>query len=219
MALASYQRGLLAANSPFDRWYYGEHEDALNASAIRGWALFREKGCSSCHTVESDHAHFTDGNYYDTGVGFARSMKRSDDPDPVRLAPGISIVPTVDFPQPQRNDLGRYEVTGAPGDRWRYRVPTLRNVALTAPYMHDGSLPDLASVIDYYDRGGVPHEGQDPRIRPLHLEPQEKTDLVAFLKSLNASNSESLAEDGRSQAIGDSLHPQNASKAQLPGSH
>jgi len=205
MALASYQRGLLAADSPFDRWYFGDDEKALDASAVRGWALFREKGCSSCHAVEEDHAHFTDGRYYDTGIGYARSMKRGEKPAPVRLAPGVKVVPTVDFQQPQRNDLGRYEVTGEPSDRWRYRVPTLRNVAVTAPYMHDGSLPDLASVIDYYDRGGVPHEGQDPRIHPLKLEPQDKADLVAFLNSLSASNIDALAGDGRSQAIGDTL--------------
>ncbi|QIB64210.1 cytochrome c peroxidase [Kineobactrum salinum] len=77
MALASYQRGLLAANSPFDRWYFRGEEGAMSAAARRGWDLFRNKGCIGCHTVAKDHAHFTDDAYYDTGIGYARSMGRA----------------------------------------------------------------------------------------------------------------------------------------------
>ena len=106
------------------------------------------------------------------------------------------------FPQPRATDLGRYEATGKSDDRWLYRVPTLRNVAITGPYMHNGSLPDLEAVIDYYNSGGVPHEGQDPRIRRLGLDDKQKANLVAFLRSLTGSNVVVLARDGRSQAIG-----------------
>ena len=104
---------------------------------------------------------------------------------------------------PEANDLGRYEATGNSADRWLFRVPSLRNVAITAPYMHDGSLPTLESVVSYYDAGGVPHEGQDPRIRPLHLDERERGELVEFLHSLTGSNIDALVSDARSEAIGD----------------
>ncbi|QIB64209.1 cytochrome-c peroxidase [Kineobactrum salinum] len=101
------------------------------------------------------------------------------------------------------NDLGRYEATGNSADRWLYRAASLRNVAITAPYMHDGSLPDLESVVDYYNRGGVQHPGLDPRIRPLNLDADQRKDLVQFLQALTGSNIDTLVRDGRSQSIGD----------------
>jgi cytochrome c peroxidase len=203
IALASYQRGLLAADSPFDRWYFGDQADALDDAAIRGWRLFREKGCVSCHAVAEDHAQFTDDRYYDTGIGYARTMNPDSRPAPVRLAPGVELIPEVSFPGPRVSDLGRYEATGVSVDRWHYRVPTLRNVALTAPYMHDGSFPDLASVVAYYDRGGFVHPGLDPRLRPLGLSAAERRDLVSFLESLTGSDVQRLVADARSQPIGD----------------
>lgn len=202
-ALASYQRGLLAADSAFDRWYYGGEEGALGAPARRGWQLFKSNGCISCHTAGDSDAQFSDGNYYDTGIGFARSMEPAKLPERVRLAPGVQVRPKVGFASPRFNDLGRYEATGQSADRWLYRVPTLRNVALTAPYMHDGSFPDLAAVVAYYDRGGVEHPGLDPRIRPLELDEGARADLVAFLESLTGSGVDALVRDARSVAIGD----------------
>ena len=82
-------------------------------------------------------------------------------------------------------------------------MPTLRNVAITAPYMHDGSLPTLTAVVAWYNTGGVSHEGLDPRIRPLGLSKTQQTDLVAFLQSLTGSNIDMLVSDARSEAIGD----------------
>jgi cytochrome c peroxidase len=202
MALASYQRGLVSADSPFDRWYFGK-QNVLSAKAERGWKVFNDAGCISCHTVAKDHAHFTDDQFYDTGIGYARSMGVGADPGPVRLAPGVSVVPTVSFETASANDLGRYEATGRSEDRWLYRVPTLRNVALTAPYMHDGSFPDLERVIDWYNLGGEPHPGLDPRIRPLGLDAKQQSDLIAFLESLTGSNVAVLEADGRSAEIGD----------------
>jgi cytochrome c peroxidase len=202
MALACYQRGLVSADSAFDRWYFGGDRKSMTDAAKRGWQLFQDRGCIGCHTVDEEYAHFTDANFYDTGIGYARSMAVDATVPPVRLAPGIEVVPAARFPEPELSDLGRYEATGSSDDRWRYRVPTLRNVAITGPYMHDGSLADLDAVIDYYNGGGVPHEGQDPRIRPLGLDEGEKLDLVRFLESLTGSNVAELGRDGRSQAIG-----------------
>ncbi|MDZ7754208.1 MAG: cytochrome c peroxidase [Gammaproteobacteria bacterium] len=189
-ALASYQRTLLAADSPFDRWYYGDEENALDASAQRGFELFTGRGnCSSCHLIGEDHALFTDDVVHNTGTGYRRAMEAAPGPRRVALAPGVfvdvapEIVAGVSGPG-AGNDLGRYEVTGDPADRWHYKTPTLRNVALTAPYMHDGSLLTLADVVDFYDRGGVPNPLLDPRIRPLGLSERERADLLAFLEAL-----------------------------------
>jgi cytochrome c peroxidase len=89
----------------------------------------------------------------------------------------------MDQPNP---DLGRFEVTKMPWDRGSFKTPTLINVALTGPYMHDGRADSLEAVIEHYNRGGIPNEALDPRIRPLGLNAQEKADLVAFLRALSA---------------------------------
>ena len=81
-------------------------------------------------------------------------------------------------------DLGRYEVSGRDEERGAFRTPTLRQVAQTAPYMHDGSLATLEEVIELYDRGGDPNPWLDPEMQPLNLTLQEKADLVAFLRTL-----------------------------------
>jgi cytochrome c peroxidase len=84
----------------------------------------------------------------------------------------------------QSGDLGRFFATGRDRDKNRFKTPTLRDVALSAPYLHDGSARTLRQVIDLYDQGGLRSEGRDPEMRPLELTPQEKDDLVAFLEAL-----------------------------------
>ncbi len=84
-----------------------------------------------------------------------------------------------DYPDP-----GRFRLTGKEEDRALFKVPTLRNVGVTAPYMHDGSLPTLEAVVEHYNSGGKNHPHRSPLIKPLNLTAQEKTDLIAFLKAL-----------------------------------
>lgn len=208
MALASYQRTLLAADSPFDRWYFGTRDSAVSAAAKRGFEVFRGKGrCAACHLMGSDHALFSDQRFHNTGVGYRRAM---GDPHPVqrvRAAPGVhlevprSLVESVAERRP--SDLGLYEVTQEPADRWKYRTPTLRNVALTAPYMHDGSLATLAEIVDFYDRGGIQNENLSPLIQPLDLTEAEKEDLVAFLNALTGRHIDRLVADAFAAEIGD----------------
>jgi cytochrome c peroxidase len=85
------------------------------------------------------------------------------------------------------NDLGRFQVTRVEADRYAFKTPTLRNVELTAPYMHDGSVPTLRGVIDFYDAGGGQQQPKSPLLRKLHLTEREKSDLVAFLESLTGT--------------------------------
>ncbi len=206
-ALAAYQRALLAGDSPFDRWRLGRDPDALSADARRGFELFTGKaGCSGCHTLEEKSALFTDQALHNTGIGYRRSMAQASALDVV-LAPGVSVkvqaATIAASSETPPNDLGRYEVTLDPADRWRFRTPGLRNVELTAPYMHDGSLRSLDDVVAFYDAGGVPNEGLDPRIRPLGLAPGERADLVAFLRSLTGSGVATLVRDAFAAPIGD----------------
>ena len=204
-ALASYQRTLVSAGSPFDRWYFGRDEQAMGERARRGFALFMSSGCSGCHTIGTDHALFTDDGFHDTGIGYARAMlPDTTGPSTVRLAPGVEVVPAVNLAMPVANDLGRYEATGRAQDRWLYLTPSLRNVALSAPYMHDGSFPDIASVLRFYNSGAVPHPGLDPRLRRLGLTPEQLLDLESFLLALTGDNTQQLARDGRLAEIGDS---------------
>jgi len=209
-ALASYQRMLLAADSPFDQWYFGGDPDAVGDWVKRGFALFSGKArCIVCHRVETDHALFVDHRFHNTGLGYAASVSgKAPETTRIQLAPGVFTEisrAAVDAVTRQRlpNDLGLYRVTESPGDRWKFRTQTLRNIALTAPYMHDGSIDTLREVIDFYDRGGVPNELLSPLIRPLDLTAQEKHDLEALLHALTGSNVPDLVADAFAAPIGD----------------
>lgn len=209
MALASYERVLVSGDSPFDRWYYGNDTSALDAAARRGFDVFRGKGrCIACHTVTQESAFFSDGEFHNTGIGYFATMRPADTEFEVLLAPGQAERVKSDLAETTGSeafrDLGRYEVTGNPDDRWRYRTPSLRNVALTAPYMHDGSLPTLRAVLLFYNRGGVPNEVLDPLISPLGLSDAEIDDLLAFLQSLTGSNVDALVSDAHAAPIGGS---------------
>ena len=209
-ALASYQRTLLAADSPFDRWYFGGWSDAVDESAKRGFALFSGKAqCVVCHRVQEDHALFIDHEFHNTGLGYAASVSENKPTTTrVQLAPGVfAEIPqsAIDAVTQQRlpNDLGLYRITESPDDRWKFRTQTLRNVSLTAPYMHNGRFDTLREVIDFYDRGGVPNELLSPLIRPLALTEKDKQDLEAFLHSLTGSNVPDLVADAFAAPIGD----------------
>ncbi len=160
-SIAAYERGVVAGDSPFDRWYFGGDQHAVDKSVKRGYEVFRrvDKGnCASCHAIAEHTALFTDNEFHNIGVGV-----RNGEP----------------------TDLGRYEVTHTDRDRGAFKTPSLRNIDKTAPYMHDGSLDTLVQVIDFYAAGGNANPWLDSQIRMVHLTTREKADLLAFLKSLS----------------------------------
>lgn len=163
-AIASFERTVLSGNSPFDRYFYGKDRSALNASARRGLKIFRDpkKGnCAACHTIEAEFALFTDNKFHNLGVGaeFDGTYK----------------------------DAGRFEVSKDKVDTGAFKTPTLRNIAQTAPYMHDGHLKTIKDVVDFYVGGGNSNEHLDTEIRSLDfLTGQDRADLVAFLESLTS---------------------------------
>jgi cytochrome c peroxidase len=209
-ALAAYQRALLSGDSPFDRWYFGDERSTLVGSgaegyptlAAEGFAVFQDKGCVSCHHINESSALFTDGQYHNTGTGYQRAG-RGLRPPSVQLAPGVFVVPTVDAETETFTDDGRYEVTGLDADKWRYRTPSLRNVALTGPYMHDGSIATLEAVVAFYAEGGGGDPAQDPRTRSVQLTESDQDALVAFLRTLTSSHVDALVSDARSVTIGE----------------
>lgn len=210
-ALAAYEMTLNAADSPFDRWYFGGQDGAVDERVKRGFELFTGKaGCAQCHLLEQDHALFTDQQLHNTGVGYLASVPSHRRSERVQLAPGVFVEVPMEViervGQPVAADLGRYEITENPADRWKFKTPSLRNVALTAPYMHDGSIPTLREVVEFYNRGGVPNPLLDPRIRPLGLGEDEIDALVAFLESLTGGNVPALVADALQAPIGDVHH-------------
>lgn len=194
-AIAAFERTLIAGDSPFDRWYFGGDKSAMSEAAIRGFDVFLNKGrCVSCHTIEQDHALFTDNRFHNIGVGINRIQK-----DIPKLAPaflkarsqGVDVDEKV-LTDPRVSELGRFAITTSLDDLGAFKTSTLRNVAVTPPYMHDGSLKTLREVVEHYNNGGVSNP-DDPvndflsgGIRPLNLTEQEINDLVAFLESLTS---------------------------------
>lgn len=184
-AIASYERSLIAGNSPFDRYLFGRDHSALSQSAERGLGIFKRKGnCLVCHEISWNNALFTDNRFYNIGVGFKHLTPILDD--------FITAVKQgknpEDFPltATQRSELGRFNITNDLADMGKFKTPTLRNIALTAPYMHDGSMKTLEEVIEHYDKGGDKNRYIDTKIFPLHLTQQEKADLLAFMQALTS---------------------------------
>jgi len=202
LALAAYQRSLVSGGSRFDRWYYGNQADALTAQEKRGFVVFRGKAqCNACHKLGREYALFTDEEFHNLGVGFGPTQQ---DGVEVALAPGVttrlSDAALRSVSQPARPDDGRFEVTGNAAERGAFRTPTLRNVELTAPYMHDGSIATLREVVDFYDRGGNANPNRDALMVLLYLSERDKQDLVAFMRALTGANVQELARQARAAA-------------------
>jgi len=196
-AIAAFERTLVSGESPFDRWYFGTEKAAISPDAKRGFEVFLTQGrCVSCHTVEQDHALFTDSKFHNIGVGFTKIAKDVDKMAVSYLQAahkGESVDIKV-LTNENVSELGRFAVTRKISDLGAFKTSTLRNIAKTAPYMHDGSLETLEEVVDFYNNGGKVEE-EDPEvpflsggIRPLDLSDEQKADLEAFLKTLTSPN-------------------------------
>ncbi len=223
-AIASYQRTLISADSPFDRWYYANQADALTAKAKKGFQLFTGKAnCVACHTIRQDSALFTDNKMHNTGIGYISSMGIKPDKEKLVLAPGVfveverELIDSIGEQRPA--DLGLYEISENPDDRWKYKTPTLRNISLTAPYMHNGSISSLRAVVDFYNHGGFDNEVLDPLLHPLNLTDEEIDQLVEFLESLTGSNVDSLIADAFSVKVGDVIQRRINQSEIEQGSH
>lgn len=189
-AIAAFERTVVAGDSPFDRYMYGGDKTALSDAAIRGLELFRVKArCQDCHTIGQTSATFTDNKFHNLGVGFSTiEPKLFQLVESVQKAKeGKKVIDESVLTKRDISELGRFVVTMNMEDIGRFKTPTLRNIALTAPYMHDGSINTLEEVIELYNKGGEENPMLDSGIRPLRLTEQEKKDLLEFLKALTSS--------------------------------
>jgi len=194
-AIASFERSLVSGDSPFDRYYFLGDKRALNAAQVRGFELFIGQGrCVSCHTIENDHALFTDSKFHNIGIGI--NAVQDDVP---RLAGAFleakakgGDVDQIVLTDKKSSELGRFAVTDKITEIGGFKTPTLRNIDLTAPYMHDGSLKTLKEVVSHYNNGGVtPADAKvnaylSGGIRPLNLTEAQLDDLVEFLQALTS---------------------------------
>jgi cytochrome c peroxidase len=194
-AIASFERTLVAGDSAFDRYYYGGDAGAMSQAQIRGLALFvGQARCVSCHRIEQTQALFTDNRFHNIGVGFKRIRGKEGLTAGELLRSkhqGASVDHSV-LTNEDLSELGRFAVTENLTQVGAFKTSSLRNIAVTQPYMHDGSLKTLEEVVDFYNNGGRLKETdplsefQSGGIRPLHLSNEQKQDLVVFLRALTS---------------------------------
>jgi cytochrome c peroxidase len=177
-AIASFERSIVSARSPFDRYHYDRDDSAVSESAKRGEILFfsQHMACFQCHG----------------GFNFTDSTVSERNPDREIGFHNNGLYATYAEP-----NVGIFEFTKVPEDRGRFKAPTLRNIAVTAPYMHDGSIATLEGVLDQYAAGGLhghDNPNKDPQIGGFKLSAQDRVDFIAFLNSLT---DEALLHDPR----------------------
>lgn len=155
-AIADYERTRISGNSAWDRWRDDEETHGVDPAVALGDELFFGRAlCATCHVG----AHFTDSKFHNLGIGWDETS-------------GTFA------------DEGRFVVTGKDEDRGAFKTPGLRDVALRAPYMHDGSLASLRDVVQHYVKGGTPNPYLSPKMKPVELSEKEIDALVAFMEAL-----------------------------------
>lgn len=180
-AIATFERAIVSARSPYDRYHFDRDDSAISDAAKRGEILFHSRGlsCFTCHG----------------GIHFSGAMGTTSRSGPVEFHnTGLyNVRGAISYPE---GNAGVYDITHDPKDVGRFKAPTLRNIAVTAPYMHDGSVPTLDAAIEHYAAGGRtiadgPNRGvgrdnpnKSEAIGGFALTPEQRADLVAFLESL-----------------------------------
>lgn len=193
-ALAAFQRSLISVGSPYDRFKRMGEEDAISDAAKRGEQLFFD------HRFECYHCH--------SGVHFTDTIQTALMPEGEVGYHNTGLY--AEYPAEAPGLIG---ITGRPQDAGRFRTPSLRNVAVTAPYMHDGSIPDLRGVIAHYANAGrADHPMKDGMIQGFEASEAETADLIAFLESLT---DEDFLTDPRLSDPWPEGHPASATR-QMP---
>lgn len=156
-AVASYERTIISRDSPFDRWVAGDKK-AMTKPQLRGMVIFMDPNKGNCMVCHSA-PNFTDNGFHN--VGLASFGK-------------------------DKPDMGRYAHKPVAVNKGAFKTPTLRDIERTAPYFHDGSAKRLMDVMEHYNKGGEVRTNLSPNMKPLNLTPQDKEDLVAFMKALSS---------------------------------
>jgi cytochrome c peroxidase len=185
-AIASFERTLIFLDAPFDR-FAADDGTALSPAAQRGLALFNGKArCVSCHMINSSNPLGTDNRFHNIGVSARKQNFEALAAQALAILNQSNNAEALDklAIQTDMSELGRFLVTKQRQDIGSFKTEQLRNVGLTAPYMHDGSLHTLWDVMDHYNKGGETNAYLDGGIEPLNLSENEINEVVAFLFSL-----------------------------------
>ncbi|MBS1118302.1 MAG: uncharacterized protein H6Q90_530, partial [Deltaproteobacteria bacterium] len=203
-SIAAFERTLMFLDAPLDRYLRGD-TNAISESARRGWVLFNGKGrCVTCHPMNRANPIGSDGRFHNVGVS-ARHQKFGE-----LARQAVSALAKSDTAEAidrlaletDASELGRFLVTRNRADLGGFRTPTLRNTGITAPYMHDGTMPTLWDVMDHYNKGGEANLFLDGGIESLALTEPEISDLVALMFTLTDDRfaTENTAELARQRA-------------------
>lgn len=210
-ALASFERTLVFLDAPFDRFLAGDLA-AIDDDAKSGWVLFNGKArCVSCHQMSSSSPIGTDNRFHNVGV----SARHKDFEGLVKKAMDVlakdSSKEALDrlALQTDLSELGRFVVTRNRSDIGAFKSQQVRNVGLTAPYMHDGSIATLWDVMDHYNKGGEANPFLDGGIEPLALTEKEIDQVVSFMFALTDVRfaEENKAEHERQRALSKTRRP------------
>jgi cytochrome c peroxidase len=214
-AMASYERTQFSFDSPFDRFVAG-NKNAISDSAKRGWELFNTKArCNKCHALtekKRDPTYFMDKDFHNIGIGILRHNVAAEACEAERE---INSGNTIDVDhiaiQSDMSVLGRFLVTNKDADIASFKTPSLRNVLITAPYFHDGSMATLWDVLDHYNKGdGIKDPWLDKDMQPLALSESELDDVAEFLATLTSApyREQGAKELARQRAISRTDRPQ-----------
>lgn len=185
-AIATFERTLIFLKAPFDRYMAGDAA-SISDDAKAGWALFNGKArCASCHPINDTNPIGSDNLFHNIGVS-ARSQNfealAKDALGQLGETPSIEHVEKLAL-ESDMSELGRFVVTRNRSDIGAFKTQQLRNIGITAPYMHNGSLTTLWDVVDHYNKGGEANLYLDGGVEPLNLSEREIDQLVAFLFTL-----------------------------------
>ena len=194
-ALSAFQRQVTSFNSKVDRWQ-ARDSTALSLSEQRGLALFFG-GTNAAGVEDAFECFHCHGGFLfsqasdDAGQVFTQKFFMNN---------GLYNLDE-DGSYPAGNE-GIYDMSGDPADKGKFKPPSLRNIELTAPYMHDGSIATLEDVLSFYNQGGIDNELRDPLLRPLGLSETELQQLAAFLRALTGDNVDVLVADAFAVPVG-----------------
>ncbi len=168
--IAAFERTLLSANSPFDRSLAGDYK-ALSEPQKRGWRLFRGKaGCIGCHEFQPSSPFFTDFKFHNTGIAVQANNALIQEAEKITALDALEPENAKERKRlPETKvyaELGRFLVTNQKRDIGAFKTPTLRDVELTAPYMHDGSIKTLLDAVRFYNQGGQEIHTRTKRFTP-----------------------------------------------------
>ncbi|HEY3837289.1 MAG TPA: cytochrome c peroxidase, partial [Bryobacteraceae bacterium] len=192
-AIAAFERTLVSGEAPIDRFLRGD-DSALNSAQRRGWTLFNGKArCNGCHAFNPTMPIFSDNRFHNIGIAAHNHNFEQLAARAVHAGTSATDIDRLAI-ETDASELGRFLVTRVRSDIGAFKTPGLREIVLTAPYMHDGTLPTLWDVMDHYNKGGEVNPFLDGGMQRLGLNEDEIDDLVALMSAFTSDQYAAQAE-------------------------